>query len=82
MSSSVTASLIDGTLILPSSADYAAAKGIFNSRFNPSTPAAVLAAASVADVQKALAFASSNHIGVSARSDAVMSAAIRQPGLT
>ena len=59
---------LDGALILPSDAQYAAAKGIFNSRFNGSTPAAVLAAASVADVQRALAFASKNRIGVSVRS--------------
>src|SRR4051794_17294865 len=59
---------LDGSLILPSNADYAAAKSVFNSRFSGSTPAAVVAAASVADVQKAVAFASSNHIGVSVRS--------------
>jgi FAD/FMN-containing dehydrogenase len=59
---------LDGALILPSNADYAAAKGVFNSRFSGSTPVAVLAAASVADVQKAMAFASSNHVGVSVRS--------------
>ena len=59
---------LDGALILPSDAQYGAAKSIFNARFNGSTPAAVLSAASVADVQKALAFASENHIGVSVRS--------------
>lgn len=59
---------LDGSLILPSDTQYAAAKGIFNSRFSGSTPAAVVAAGSIADVQKALTFASSNRIGVSARS--------------
>ncbi|BBY57007.1 hypothetical protein [Mycolicibacterium sarraceniae] len=48
---------LDGTLVMPSSANYAAAKGVFNSRFNGSTPAAVIAVASVADVQKVIAFA-------------------------
>ncbi|WP_431233016.1 FAD-binding oxidoreductase [Mycolicibacterium psychrotolerans] len=59
---------LDGTLFLPSDPQYAAAKNTFNSRFDGSVPAAVLAAASVADVQRAAEFASSNHIGVSARS--------------
>ncbi|MCV7019814.1 oxidoreductase [Mycolicibacterium aichiense] len=59
---------LDGSLFLPSDPQYAAAKSTFNSRFDGSAPAAVLAAASVADVQKAAAFASSNHIGVSVRS--------------
>lgn len=59
---------LDGTLFLPSDPQYAAAKSTFNSRFDGSVLAAVLAAASVADVQKAAEFASSNHIGVSVRS--------------
>lgn len=59
---------LDGTLWLPSDPQYAAAKSTFNSRFDASAPAAVLAAASVADVQKAVEFASSHHIGVSVRS--------------
>jgi len=59
---------LDGTLSLPSSPDYATAKGIFNSRYNGSTPAAVVAAASVADVQKAMTFASTNRFGISVRS--------------
>ena len=59
---------LDGQLAMPSSADYAAAKGVFNSRFAGSTPAAIIAAASLADVQKAVAFAATNHIGISARS--------------
>lgn len=59
---------LDGPLFLPSDPQYAAAKDTFNSRFDGSVPAAVLAAVSVADVQKAAEFASSNHIGVSVRS--------------
>jgi FAD/FMN-containing dehydrogenase len=58
---------LDGQLIMPSSADYATAKGVFNSRFGSSSPAAVVAVASIADVQKAAAFAATNHIGISAR---------------
>jgi FAD/FMN-containing dehydrogenase len=59
---------LDGRLILPSAADHAAAKGVFNTRFSGSAPAAVVAVPSVADVQKAMAFASANQIGVSVRS--------------
>ncbi|WP_179476240.1 FAD-binding oxidoreductase [Mycolicibacterium vinylchloridicum] len=59
---------LDGRLIMPSSSGYATAKTVFNSRFSGSTPTAVIAAASVADVQKAVAFASTNQIGISARS--------------
>ncbi|MEZ0355347.1 FAD-dependent oxidoreductase [Mycobacterium sp. SA01] len=59
---------LDGTLLLPADPQYAAAKSTFNSRFDGSAPAAVLAAASVADVQRAVEFASSHHIGVSVRS--------------
>src|SRR4029453_16631008 len=33
---------IDGRVVLPSSADYAAAKSVFNARFDVSTPAAVV----------------------------------------
>jgi FAD/FMN-containing dehydrogenase len=61
-------SQLAGRLVLPSSPDYAAAKGVFNARFSGSTPTAVIAAASVADVRKAVAFASTHHIGISARS--------------
>ncbi|WP_445169444.1 FAD-binding oxidoreductase [Mycolicibacterium sp. Dal123E01] len=61
-------SQLDGELSLPSSPDYATAKGIFNSRYDGSVPAAIVAAASVADVQKAIAFASTNHVGISVRS--------------
>ncbi|GAY18636.1 FAD-binding protein [Mycobacterium sp. shizuoka-1] len=59
---------LDGRLILPSSPDYGPAKAIFNARFAGSTPAAVVAAASIADVQKAVTFAATNHIGISVRS--------------
>ncbi len=59
---------IEGRVILPSSADYAAAKTLFNSRFDDSTPAAVVTAKSTDDVQKAVEFAAKNGIKIAARS--------------
>lgn len=53
---------------LPSDGDFASAKGLFNTRFASSTPAAVVAVRSTSDVQKALAFASSSGLKVTARS--------------
>ncbi len=48
---------IQGQVTLPSSADYAGAKSLFNSRFDNSTPAAVVTVQSTGDVQQAVAFA-------------------------
>jgi FAD binding domain len=59
---------IDGRVILPSSAEYATAKGVFNKRFDDSTPAAVVVATSTEDVQKAVEFAAQSGVKVSARS--------------
>ena len=59
---------LDGRVIVPSAADYSAAKGIFNTRFAGSAPAAVVAVTSVADVAKAVVFAAQNQLGVSVRS--------------
>jgi hypothetical protein len=59
---------IEGRVILPSSDHYAAAKNLFNSRFDNSTPAAVVTVKSTADVQKALAFAAKNGVKVGPRS--------------
>jgi FAD/FMN-containing dehydrogenase len=59
---------IEGHVILPSSADYAAAKNLFNSRFDNSTPAAVVAVKSIDDVQKAVVFAANNGVKVASRS--------------
>ena len=58
---------IEGRVILPSMAEYAAAKNLFNTRFADSTPAAVVAVNSTADVQKAVAFAVKNDIKIAAR---------------
>lgn len=59
---------LEGSVTLPSSAEYAAAKSVFNSRFVDSTPAAVVAVASVADVQQAVVFAATHGVPVAARS--------------
>ena len=59
---------IEGRVTLPSSADYAAAKNLFNSRFDNSTPAAVVSVNSGSDVQKAVEFAAKNGIKVAVRS--------------
>ncbi len=62
------ADAIQGRVILPSSVDYAGAKNLFNTRFDRSTPVAVVAVKSTDDVQKAVAFAASNGIKIAARS--------------
>jgi FAD/FMN-containing dehydrogenase len=62
------AASIQGQVVLPSSADYAGAKNLFNSRYDNSTPAAVVAVQSIADVQQAVAFAANNGVQVAARS--------------
>ena len=59
---------IQGQVTLPSSADYAGAKSLFNSRFDNSTPAAVVTVQSIGDVQQAVAFAANNGLQVAARS--------------
>jgi FAD/FMN-containing dehydrogenase len=59
---------IEGHVILPSNPDYATAKSLFNTRFDESTPAAVVTAQSTDDVRKAVQFAAGRGIKVSARS--------------
>jgi FAD/FMN-containing dehydrogenase len=61
-------SSIEGHVILPSSAGYAAAKNLFNSRFDNSTPAAVVAVKSTSDVQRAMEFAARNRVQIAVRS--------------
>src|SRR3954469_17917585 len=51
---------VDGKVIMPSNPGYAAAKNLFNTRFDDSTPAAVVTPHSSADVQKAVKFAARN----------------------
>src|SRR5262245_52766641 len=59
---------IEGRVVLPSSPDYAAAKGVFNTRFDSSTPAAVVAVKSTNDVQQAVEFAARKTIKIAVRS--------------
>ena len=59
---------IEGRVILPSSAEYGAAKNVFNSRFADSTPAAVVTVKSTDDVRKAVEFAAKDNIKIAARS--------------
>ncbi|BBX39974.1 FAD-dependent oxidoreductase [Mycobacterium simiae] len=62
------ASTIGGSVLLPASgAQFSSRKQVFNSFYNNSTPAAIVAVSSQADVQKALAFASANKLKVAPR---------------
>jgi FAD/FMN-containing dehydrogenase len=65
---SALASSIEGRVIAPSNGDYPKAKGLFNTRFDDSTPAAVVVAISAGDVQNAMTFAATNGIKITARS--------------
>jgi len=47
-------------VIMPSNPDYAAAKNLFNTRFDDSKPAAVVTPHSSADVHRAVEFAARN----------------------
>jgi FAD/FMN-containing dehydrogenase len=59
---------LDGRVVLPSSPDYPTAKGLFNTRFADSTPAAVVSVNSTGDVQKTIAFAAEHDVLVTVRS--------------
>jgi hypothetical protein len=59
---------IGGQLILPDNGQFASAKQVFNTNYNGSTPAAIVTPTSVADVQKAMAFAASHNLKVAPRS--------------
>jgi FAD/FMN-containing dehydrogenase len=60
---------IGGQVIQPNSGpQFATAKQVFNTNFNGMTPAAVVTVTSPADVQKAMAFATANHLKVAPRS--------------
>lgn len=58
---------LDGTIVMPTDGDYAAAKRIFNSRFDSSSPVAVVVATTTSDVQKAIAFAGENDMRIAIR---------------
>jgi FAD/FMN-containing dehydrogenase len=64
---SALAGSIEGQVILPSGADYAAAKKPFNSRFDNSAPAAIVSVKSTEDIRKAVAFAAKNGFKVASR---------------
>ncbi|ORA31213.1 FAD-binding oxidoreductase [Mycobacterium aquaticum] len=59
---------LDGHVILPADPEFGSAKGIFNTRFAESTPAAVVAVGSASDVSKAVAFAAAHAVKVAPRS--------------
>ena len=59
---------IGGHVLLPGGGEFAAAKQVFNTNYNGSSPAAIVTPTSVADVQKAMAFATSNKLHVAPRS--------------
>ncbi|QIS09139.1 FAD-binding oxidoreductase [Nocardia arthritidis] len=58
---------VQGRVLLPGEADYAAAKRLFDTRFDAALPAAVVQAATTDDVQAALAFAAANGLATTAR---------------
>jgi FAD/FMN-containing dehydrogenase len=60
---------IGGHVLRPDEgAQFAAAKQVFNTNYNGSTPAAVVVPASPSDVQKAMAFAAAHNLKVAPRS--------------
>jgi hypothetical protein len=60
---------IGGQVLTPGDgAQFATAKQVFNTNYNDSTPAAVVTVTSVADVQKAMAFAAAHNLKVAPRS--------------
>ncbi|OBG72252.1 oxidoreductase [Mycobacterium sp. E2462] len=61
-------SAITGPVVLPDNGQFGAAKAVFNTNYNGSTPAAVVVPHSVADVQKAMAFAAAHNLKVAPRS--------------
>ena len=61
-------SAIGGQVILPDAGgQFASAKQVFNTNFNDLAPAAVVTPTSVADVQKAMAFAAAHNLKVAPR---------------
>jgi FAD/FMN-containing dehydrogenase len=59
---------VGGHLILPDNGQFGAAKQVFNTNYNGSRPAAIVAPTSVADVQKAMQYAAANKLQVAPRS--------------
>lgn len=59
---------LGGKVVLPGDGQFAAAKQVFNTNYNGSTPAAIVTPTSAADVQKAMAFAAAHNLKVAPRS--------------
>ena len=59
---------LEGRLVRPGDADYAAARQLYNTRFDSQKPDAVAYVAHEADVQECLAYARTHHTPVSIRS--------------
>jgi FAD/FMN-containing dehydrogenase len=59
---------LDGHVVMPSNPDFPTAKGLFNTRFADSTPAAVVSVQSTGDVQKAVGFAAERDVKITVRS--------------
>ncbi len=59
---------LGGKVLLPDSPNFGVAKQVFNTNYNGLTPAAIVTPTSVADVQKAMAFAAANNLKVAPRS--------------
>lgn len=58
---------LGGRVLRPDDAQYATAKQVFNTNYNGSAPAAIVAPTSTSDVQKAMAFAAANNLKVAPR---------------
>jgi FAD/FMN-containing dehydrogenase len=58
---------IGGQVIQPGTPQFGSAKAVFNTNYNGMTPAAVVVPTSLADVQKAMAFAAANNLKVAPR---------------
>ncbi|WP_122511482.1 FAD-dependent oxidoreductase [Mycobacterium persicum] len=61
------AAAVGGRVVRPDDPQFAAAKQVFNTNYNGSTPAVIVTPASAADVQKAMAFAAAHNLKVAAR---------------
>ncbi|GAA4095723.1 FAD-binding oxidoreductase [Streptomyces hundungensis] len=59
---------LEGKLVRPDDADYAAARQLYNTRFDDQKPDAVAYVAHEADVQECLAYARAHHAPISVRS--------------
>jgi FAD/FMN-containing dehydrogenase len=59
---------LGGKVLRPEDTQFASAKQVFNTNYNGSTPAVIVAPTSAADVQKAMAFAAAHNLKVAPRS--------------